>query len=440
MADMGYKKAQNIRSKSFGDLMSDKLISGQGLGQSLKSTVSDKTKANIKGLKQKFDPLNIAKFMTGGSSLGPALWGKLRGRSKEDIKFFAGKGKKGTASKLGPLGGGSDDLTGILYDIEKLLQSSLDADKLAQEKENNSAEEKELERLRRHKELIEAITGKKYNGKASATKMEKDKDGGGGSLIDSILEFFGVAGASKDIFKSLGRFLISAPGLGLIGAAAMGYFIGYILPSIREYDKAEHPENYENVPLDKSKKNNTTMGAEAAENQRKTYKQVRASEIKQALETKPEFTDDELVSMYGKPRAELQEWLNLNPKGVLQVIPEEKQIEPVNNGEGNEKFKKEADEWAKKHSNVPPAASESSAPAPAPAPVTETPKSGQQLNSVQKENLNLNMPVSSSDPSTTVNNNVNSSSSKGQKRTNIPLVRNAEETIQRMIYNNTRVV
>jgi len=421
MADMSYKKAQNIRSKSFGDLMSDKLISGQGLGQSIKSTVSDKTKANIKGLKQKFDPLNIAKFMTGGSSLGPALWGKLRGRSKEDIKFFAGKGKKGTASKLGPLGGGSDDLTGILYDIEKLLQSSLDADKLAQEKENNSAEEKELERLRRHKELIEAITGKKYNGKGSATKMEKDKDGGG-SLIDSILEFFGVAGASKDIFKSLGRFLISAPGLGLIGAAAMGYFIGYILPSIREFDKAERPEDYKDVPLDKSKKNNTTMGAEAAENQRKTYKQVRASEIKQALETKPEFTDDELVSMYGKPRAELEQWLNLNPKGVLQVIPEEKQIQPI-------------------PISTIPAETPVTSPPPAATPMpAETPKSGQQLNSVQKENLNLNMPVSSLDPSTTVNNNVNSSPSKGQKRTNIPLVRNAEETIQRMIYNNTRVV
>jgi hypothetical protein len=421
MAGMDYQKAKDTRAKSFGDLMSDKLVSGQGIGQSLSATISQKTKASMKGLKEKIDPLNIAKFMTGGSSLGPALLGKVLGRSKEDIKFFAGKGKKGTASKLGPLGGGSDDLTGILYDIEKLLQSSLDADKLAQEKENNSAEEKELERLRRHKELIEAITGKKYNGKGSATKMEKDKDGGG-SLIDSILEFFGVAGASKDIFKSLGRFLISAPGLGLIGAAAMGYFIGYILPSIREFDKAERPEDYKDVPLDKSKKNNTTMGAEAAENQRKTYKQVRASEIKQALETKPEFTDDELVSMYGKPRAELEQWLNLNPKGVLQVIPEEKQIQPI-------------------PISTIPAETPVTSPPPAATPMpAETPKSGQQLNSVQKENLNLNMPVSSLDPSTTVNNNVNSSPSKGQKRTNIPLVRNAEETIQRMIYNNTRVV
>ena len=41
-------------------------------------------------------------------------------------------------------------------------------------KENNFAEERESERLRRHKELMEAITGKKYSGKASATKTSED--------------------------------------------------------------------------------------------------------------------------------------------------------------------------------------------------------------------------------------------------------------------------
>jgi hypothetical protein len=130
MAGKGYQKAKDIRAKSFGDLMSDKLIAGQGIGKSLSATISEKTKASMTGLKEKVDPLNIAKFMTGGSSLGPALLGKILGRSKEDVKFFAGKTKKGkdTASKLGPIGEGGD-FASILYNIENLLKTSLEEDK-----------------------------------------------------------------------------------------------------------------------------------------------------------------------------------------------------------------------------------------------------------------------------------------------------------------------
>ena len=74
---MEYQKAKDIRGTSFGDLMAKKLIGGGGIGESLKSTISDKTKAKMTGFKQAFDPLNMAKFMTGGSSLGPALLGKI---------------------------------------------------------------------------------------------------------------------------------------------------------------------------------------------------------------------------------------------------------------------------------------------------------------------------------------------------------------------------
>ena len=135
---MEYQKAKDIRGTSFGDLMAKKLIGGEGIGESLKSTISNKTKAKMTGIKQSFDPLNMAKFMTGGSSLGPALLGKIMGRSKKDIKFFAGKTRKGrdTASKLSPIEGGGD-FASILYNIENLLKSSLEEDKFQREKENN---------------------------------------------------------------------------------------------------------------------------------------------------------------------------------------------------------------------------------------------------------------------------------------------------------------
>jgi hypothetical protein len=73
-------------------------------------------------------------------------------------------------------------------------------------------------------------------------------------------------------------------------------------------------------------------------------------------------------------------------------------------------------------------------------PVQTQPAASQALNQVQKENLDLNVPVSKPDPSTVAVNQSANISKGGKPRTNIPLVRNAEETIQRMIYNNTRVV
>ena len=46
---MEYQKAKDIRGTSFGDLMAKKLIGGGGIGESLKSTISDKTKAKMTG-------------------------------------------------------------------------------------------------------------------------------------------------------------------------------------------------------------------------------------------------------------------------------------------------------------------------------------------------------------------------------------------------------
>ena len=91
---MDYKKAKDLRGKSFSERMAENLISGSGIGESFKKTLSEKSKARMTGIKEKFDPLNIAKALTGGSRLGPALLGKMTGRSQQDLQYFAGDPKK----------------------------------------------------------------------------------------------------------------------------------------------------------------------------------------------------------------------------------------------------------------------------------------------------------------------------------------------------------
>ena len=88
---MSYQRAAEIRKKSLKNLITDKLVEGEGIGSSVGGSISEKMKARSKGLKEKFDPLNIAKMLTG--KLGSALLGKITGRSKEDIGYFAGNKK-----------------------------------------------------------------------------------------------------------------------------------------------------------------------------------------------------------------------------------------------------------------------------------------------------------------------------------------------------------
>ena len=70
--------------------MTDKIVSGGGVGSALSGAISDKLKAKATGIKEKFDPMNIARAMTGGSRLAPAILGRLTGRSQSDINYFAG--------------------------------------------------------------------------------------------------------------------------------------------------------------------------------------------------------------------------------------------------------------------------------------------------------------------------------------------------------------
>jgi len=131
MASMGYQEAANIRKKKLSDTIAGRLAEGEGIGSSFTKSISERTKANMTGFKQKVDYLNIAKKLTGGSNLAPALLGRLTGRNNDSIRFFSGKGSaKPVSDKATKIeGGGSeqveamqqtlDDIYGFLKDTRE---------------------------------------------------------------------------------------------------------------------------------------------------------------------------------------------------------------------------------------------------------------------------------------------------------------------------------
>lgn len=162
--NLSYQQARKIRKTRFTDLFVDQLAQKDtGVLGAVGRTISLRTSARLKGYKEKFDPLNIAKFLTFGSKLGPALYGKMMGRSQKDIDYFTNrtraiKGGNNTADRIGPSPDtGMQGINEQLAKIYDFLKSSREDDTKQQQLENNSEEELSNERERRHRELIETL-------------------------------------------------------------------------------------------------------------------------------------------------------------------------------------------------------------------------------------------------------------------------------------------
>jgi hypothetical protein len=443
---MEYQKAKDIRGTSFGDLMAKKLIGGGGIGESLKSTISDKTKAKMTGFKQAFDPLNMAKFMTGGSSLGPALLGKILGRSKKDIKFFAGKTRKGRGgSTLDNLMGEDNEISSILLNIEDLLKKSLEDDQFQKDKENNFAEERESERLRRHKELMEAITGKKYSGKASATKTSEDKK----EEEDTIIAAFGLKDVAKSALKGLGTLATWAVGpiggviLGAASAGAIGYFLVKALTSESGYEDI-------NSALSKGLRQAESVGGLAGAKD----EEDRIRKLPEYERTMAEIENYEKTYNEGEKLndVQLEPFIKKGPEAAKAVqdykakrdgrtsTPVNQATQTPTSTETGESSTPSASPMAGGYGGTG-ATGSSSTPAGGEASAAmESPNMGSQLQNVQSENLDMKLPEGAEDPAIQVNNSVKTSSPSTERKDFLPPVRNLEETFQRMILYSTRVV
>ena len=164
--NMNYAQAAKIRKKGFADLMTDKLTSGQGVFSSVRSTLSDRSKARSMAFKEKFDPLNIAKVLTGGSNLAPAILGKLLGRKPSDIKYFSGK-KEYTPRRESSYfnnytpprmsSGGSQKATASLNKMLSFMEKSRTDDMQEQDTLDSFKEMNENKREDRHKEVMDVF-------------------------------------------------------------------------------------------------------------------------------------------------------------------------------------------------------------------------------------------------------------------------------------------
>ena len=168
---MDYYRAQDIRKKGLISTMAERLSSGMGTGAAIGSSISDKTKATFTGIKQRFDPLNIARVVTGGSKFAPAFLGALTGRSKRDIGFFTGKKQR---DYRGLKSSSVDSGLAVQYlgQIYELLVKIENDRKLELEQRENQQEEIESEENRRNQAIIQALTARK---KAKPPKKETKK-------------------------------------------------------------------------------------------------------------------------------------------------------------------------------------------------------------------------------------------------------------------------
>ena len=169
---MDYYKAKDIRKQGLISLMAERLSSGVGTGSAIGGSISDKTKATFTGIKQRFDPLNIARVVTGGSKFAPALLGALTGRSKRDIGFFTGKKKREFANlKNSPIEN-SSQFAQYLGQIYNLLMKIENDRKLELDERQRQKEESDSEENRRNQALIEALTARK---KPKVTRKQTKK-------------------------------------------------------------------------------------------------------------------------------------------------------------------------------------------------------------------------------------------------------------------------
>jgi hypothetical protein len=455
---MNYQEAKKIREKSYISYLTEKLSEGQGVGSAIKATLSDKSKARSKGFSEKFDPLNIAKFMTGGSKFAPALLGSMLGRTQQDIQYFSGTKKAkevgATATKIDTLDS-DNNVMYILSKIYTLLKTTNDNDTERRAREGNFKEEQELERERRHKALIEAITGKKQTSTTTATATTADNGSGLlstilgivtgligdaikgvmsvidgiSTLIKGVLSAFslGPLGPLKLLAK-LGTFLISPLGLGLMGLAA-GAITAWAF-----WKMLKDPSGYEAADSDLSKGLNQAEkvgGLAGAKDEMDRQKKLPEYDRTMAEIKNYQFSYNESEPLNN---VQLKGFAERGP-GALEAVEDYKME--------RDRVKKEIltlNQTATPVDTTPQAVTPTETPAP--SEQMSNPKTTSKLNAVTSENLELNLPSTPESVTTAqITNNTNISSTKSQKpKGPIPSVRNMEDSFQRMLLSSLRVV
>lgn len=190
-----YERAAQVRERGLLGNITDSLVSGGGsITGGIGRGISETFKARAAGTKEKFDPLNIARKMSGGFGVG--LLGRMTGRSSEDMSYFANKGRGGLVGRAfsamipkGKLGSAetalyanisegsrngmkkNDGLANVGAKLYNAMKTSYDVKKLERELDRDFSKEHAAEDQRRHEEFINAI--EKSKKKVPETKKVK---------------------------------------------------------------------------------------------------------------------------------------------------------------------------------------------------------------------------------------------------------------------------
>jgi hypothetical protein len=416
-----------------------------GAGESIKAAFKEKfdvrtrLKAKVTGIKEKFDILNIAKFMTGGSNVAPALLGKLLGRDKADIRNFTG-GRQSyedfgspTATKIGrdPHAGGGDTtgMSEVLNKILELQQRTYDNIKEQREKKNNFQEGKDLREQKRHEELLVAIKKLKPDEKQTAEKVPES--GSSMDIMGIIESMLGAFGGLQTLLR-IGTFLTGPVGLAIIGVTTLAG-LAYLMW------KNSDPE-----AVKEALKGEGAAGVGAA---------GLGAEGQMASPAMDEQTRKKLASGFdtkGLSGASLEE-LQAKKAEILDVgvDPRIKEKKGMTLDDVDKRRLKQINDIdaaiASKQKTAMPTGTETpqapSAPASSTAEPASTTPPSQQLSTVTSENRTAKMDSMATTPTTTVNNVQATNTVKPKTpKDDIPSVRNMEATFQRMIFNSTRVV
>ena len=196
---MTYQRANYIKSASLSNLIEQNIRSGEGFLKSTGGAIGSKLKAKVTGIKEKFDPLNFFKFLSRGNPLafrllGGRAFGRLTGRSEDDVDYFAGgpgsraggrttykKNKKSaeplntsiaSGKKITPIMAG-DNVADEITKLYTLLKQSYEDKIKKSELQKDFEEGKKDKEEKRHKELIKALMSVGGGGgKPTATKTD----------------------------------------------------------------------------------------------------------------------------------------------------------------------------------------------------------------------------------------------------------------------------
>lgn len=423
---MEYAQADRIRKTTLSDRIAEKMVGGESFGKSITKSVSEGGKARMTNLKKKFDPMNIAKFMTGGSNLAPAIVGRLMGRSEKNMKYFTGKqGKMDTASKIKPTNEGGEGMLEMLNEIYLLLEDSRHSlENLSPTEEEIF--ERELRAKQRHKELMDALG---YKATKEETAMKKEVTG---SITDNLLSAFGLKDVGKLALRGLGSlaaFAMGPVGVPLLAAAAIGGFGYFIYKALKEEPSYEAEQEAKGIK--QAQEVGGLAGVKDEEDRIRKLPEYEKTKIEIANFEKNYNEGDKLND------AQLKGYAERGPEAARAV----------------QDYKIERDKLLGKPATVPTSATPEadSGPTATPTasaeasdtatPMPSTPASAAVMPATN-ENLEMNLPKDSTLAGETINTtNINAQNQPSEQSvTEIPSVRNMEETFQRMILYSTRVV